>query len=162
MLNYIQDVTSPSRVVPVYSGRWWRLSVGDRFDRFPIEQDQLEAAVDGLCDEVLGTTASFQDVLEDAAAQTISAVRAPIYGYPTTWESFWQFSQDPSEFGEYGPAGNSFGDRTEFRCGEDERCLMLKNDPLYQDFATARHITAVIATMRAMALMQLAERERDL
>lgn len=154
IINYIQDVSSPSRVVPVYTGRWWRFSMGDRFDRYRVRQDVVEEAVMGVCDDLPTAGVSFHDVLEDTANRTINAVRTPIYGYPVTWEVFWSFNADPDEFGEYGPAGNNFGDRTRFRCGEDERCLLLKNDPLYRDFADAQHITAVLATMRALALMQ--------
>lgn len=160
ILNYVQDMTSPAKVVPVYTGRWWRFSVGDRFDKYPIQTAQIELAVENMCDDILSTSASFQDVLEDAANRTIKAVRAKIFGFPTSWESFWRFAQAADEFGEYGPAGNSFGTRTRFRCGGDEPCLLLDDDPLYQDFAIARQINAVISTMRAMALMQLAEAER--
>ena len=165
ILNYIQDVTSPARVVPVFTNRWWRFSVGDRFDRFRIDTEAVEQAVENICAELVGTDidgglASFQDVLEDAASQTILAVRAPIYGFPATWQAYWEFASEPDAFGEYGPAGNTFGERTEFRCGGGERCLLLESDPLYRDFAVARHIAAVTATMRAMALMQLAEGDR--
>lgn len=161
IINYIQDMSSPARVVPVYTGRWWRFSLGDRFDRYPLQAEELELAVENLCDDTLGTVGSFQDVLEDVATQTIQAVRAPIFGFPATWEAYWQFARKANEFGEYGPAGNSFGDRTRFNCGEQTSCLLLEDDPLYRDFATARHISAVVATMRAMALMQLEEAERD-
>ena len=161
ILNYVQDMSSPARVVPVYTGRWWRFSVGDRFDRYPLDAEVVEQAVEDLCADVLNTAGSFQDVLDDVATQTIKAVKAPIYGFPTTWEAYWQFAKEDDEFGEYGPAGNAFGERTRFRCGEEERCLVLKDDPLYRDFATARHISAVIASIRAIALMQLSEAERD-
>ena len=160
ILNYIQDMTAPARVVPVYTGRWWRLSLGDRFERYPLQPEQVTAAVEDMCEEILSTSASFQEVLQDTASRTLSAVQAPIFGVPATWEAYWQLARDPEDFGEYGPAGNNFGDRTGFRCGDGERCLLLKDDPLYQDFATARHIDAVVATLRAMALMQLAEAER--
>ena len=160
ILNYIQDMTSPARVVPVYTGRWWRFSVGDRFDRFAIDSEQVEQAVVGMCEDILATSGSFQDVLEDTANQTIRAVQGPIYGFPVTWEAYWQFASQADDFGEYGPAGNTFGDQTSFRCGNETRCMLLNDDPLYQDFATARHISAVVSTMRAMALMQYAEADR--
>ena len=160
IISYIQDMSSPPRVVPVYVNRWWRFSVGDRFDRFPVDAEAVEMAVQGACEEVLNLEASFQDVLEDVATQTIRAVRGPIFGFPATWEAYWTFSDEADEFGEYGPAGNSFGDRTSFRCGNGERCLLLADDPLYTDFATARHIAAVLGTMRVMALMQMEEADR--
>ena len=30
--NYLQNMTSPAHVVPVYFTRWWRLSFSDRFE----------------------------------------------------------------------------------------------------------------------------------
>ncbi|NKC01480.1 MAG: hypothetical protein GKR90_23685 [Pseudomonadales bacterium] len=160
IISYIQDMSSPARVVPVYVSRWWRFSVGDRFDRFAIDSEAIEDAVAGRCNEIADIEGSFQEVLDDVAAQTIKAVRGPIFGFPSTWEAYWRFSKQDDDFGEYGPAGNSFGDRTSFRCGDGKRCLLLKNDPLYRDFATARHISAVLGSMRAMALMEEAEKSR--
>lgn len=159
ILNYVQDVTSPSRVVPVYTGRWWRFSVSDRFDRFRLRAAEVAEAAADMCEQLREPQGTFQQVLEGAAQETMNAVRAPIAGFPATWEAYWRFSSDPDDFGDYGPAGNNFGERTQFRCGE-QRCLLLEDDPLYREFATARHISAVRATMRAMALLQQAEVER--
>ena len=160
IVNYIQAATAPARVVPVYTGRWWRFSLSDRFENYPLDVAQVEAAVVGMCAELLDLEVSFQDMLEDVANRTIDNVRAPIFGFPTTWEAYWRFARDDDDFGEYGPAGNAFGQRTEFRCGNRERCLLLKDDPLYRDFANAQHILAVMATMRAIALLQQDEVER--
>lgn len=160
ILSYIQDMSSPARVVPVYVSRWWRFSVGDRFDRFQVDSAAVEQAVTGRCDEIADVAESFEEILRAVAWQTISAVRGPILGFPATWEAYWRFAEEDDEFGDYGPAGNSFGDRTNFRCGDGKRCLFLKNDPLYRDFATARHISAVLGSMRAMAVMQEDERHR--
>ena len=74
-------------------------------------------------------------------------------GMPTTWEAFWTLGA-PGEFGEYGDAGNNFGRPTRFNCGEAERCVLLKDDPLYAAFALERHVAAVRATMAAMLLAQ--------
>lgn len=159
ILNYVQDVTSPARVVPVYTGRWWRFSVSDRFDRYRLDADDVERAVVGLCAMLTNPEVQFEDLLKQVASSTLDAVRTPIEGFPATWEAYWRFADDEGEFGDYGPAGNNFGDRTQFRCGQ-QRCLLLKNDPLYRSFATQQHIAAVIATMQAMALLQRHEVER--
>ena len=76
------------------------------------------------------------------------------------------FGKEPgSAFGEYGVAGNEFGNRVEFRCGTEDdpkmRCLLLKDDPLYQEFAFDRHREAVSATMIAMLLVQRQLRSSD-
>ena len=161
LLSYLQDVTSPPRVVPVFTSRWWRFSFFDRFDRFGVDAERLQTALANQCsqlvafDQVLQSPdvrPGLQQLLEATAEETIVSVRAPIEGLPTQWTAFWQFGA-ADEFGSYGPAGNKFGERTSFRCGE-ETCLLLEDDPLYQDFAHERHMSAVMATMRAMLLMQ--------
>ena len=155
LVNYIQNVTSPPHVVPVYTGRWWRLSWSDRFDSFPLDAARVEAAIAGNCEPLVSSTkTSYKDVLVAVAESTIEAVREPIYGFPTTWESYWKLAEKSDEFGEYGPAGNHFGVRAQFRCGKGERCLLLKDDPLYRDFAFERHVAAALATMRAFGRLQ--------
>ena len=156
VINYVQDVSSPAHAVPVYTGRWWRLSMGDRFDRYRLRSERVESAAQSLCGALLPKPVSLSAVLADAAQETIHAVQGPITGFPATWESYWQLAQNEDEFGEYGRAGNLFGERTEFRCGAEERCLLLENDPLYEEFAQQRHVSAVLATMRAMYLFQAA------
>ena len=153
IINFIQDVTSPAHVVPVYTGRWWRFSQGDRFDRFAIDEDRITEAISTSCSYLQSAPGSYQTALVDVATDTLTAVQGPIFGFPSTWEAYWQLAEDPDEFGEYGVAGNQFGQRTQFRCGE-ERCLLLKDDPLYQDFAASRHVAAVVATMQVMGLFQ--------
>ncbi len=41
-----------------------------------------------------------------------------------------------------------------------QRCLLLEDDPLYHDFAAQRHVAAVYATMRAIALLQASAGEQ--
>ena len=154
IVSYVQDVTTPSRAVPVFSNRWWRFSFSDRFDSFPVDLEAVEAAIDGSCPFVLAASRDFDEILADAAGDTLTAVQAPIFGLPVTWEAYWELADDGEDFGEYGRAGNSFGREVVFRCGEEERCVLLDNDPLYQGFAQQRHVTAVLATMRALILFQ--------
>ena len=152
MVNYVQDVTSPAHSVPVYTGRFWRFSLTDRFDSFAVDQPALLNSLDGACEQALESADAFQDVLKQNAESTLNAVLAPVEGMPTAWSAFWRPSEDPSEFGEYGPAGNNFGRSVQFRCGGKERCVLLESDPLYRRFALARHRDAVIGTMRVLLL----------
>lgn len=161
LLSYLQDVTSPPRVVPVFTSRWWRFSFFDRFDRYGVDAERLQTKLANHCSQLVAfdqvvqspdVRPGFQQLLEATAEETIVSVRAPIEGLPAEWTVFWQFGA-ADEFGSYGSAGNKFGERTSFRCGE-ETCLLLEDDPLYQDFAHERHMSAVMATMRAMLLMQ--------
>lgn len=154
LINYVQDMTTPSRVVPVYTGRWWRFSTSDRFDRYRVDQALIEDALQDTCAGLGEEQGDFNSILLQTAQATQDAVRSSITGYPATWEVFWEFGREPGDFGEFGPAGNNFGDRTRFRCAESERCLLLEDDPLYVEFAQARHVAAVMATMRVMALVQ--------
>ncbi len=154
IVNYVQDVTSPARAVPVYTARWWRLSLKDRFGGFPIDEDQVAAAVRGSCARVLADTADYGNVLRETAEDTLTAIKAPMFGLPASWEAFWTLNEDPGKFGEYGPAGNNFGRNTRFRCGAQNQCVLLSEDPLYKDFALQRHISAVVASMRVMLILQ--------
>lgn len=154
LLGYVQDVTSPAHAVPVYTARFWRFAVTDRFDSYELDQDALAEAIEGRCDDVLAPVANFPGVLEAAAVDTLKAVQAPMFGMPVSWEVFWRLSENPGNFGDYGPAGNNFGRSAGFRCGEKQRCVLLNDDPLYADFALQRHLAAVIGSMRAMRLLQ--------
>ncbi len=154
ILNYVQDVTSPAHAAPVYTARWWRLGLKDRFDGFPIDEDRVADAVRGSCAHVLASTADYDGVLRETAEDTVTAIEAPMFGLPASWEAFWTLNENPGKFGEYGPAGNNFGRNTSFRCGGQGRCVLLSEDPLYQEFALQRHIGAVVASMRVMLILQ--------
>ena len=169
LLSYLQDVSTPSRVVPVYTGRWWAFNMQDRFDRYPLDAARLESLGPTLCDEVAevgpslmreDSGAGLKALLTAGAASTLAAVNAEIPGMPAQWTAFWQPSADNTgaDFGDYGSAGNNFGKRVEFRCATSAdpnmRCLLLTSDPLYQEFAFTRHRDALRSTMLAMLLVQ--------
>ena len=158
-ISYIQLVSSPPRVVPVYVARFWRLSFSDRFDGYPLDEEALVAAIEGDCSFLEPPPESYADVLIAVAERTMEAVLQPMGGLPTDWTAFWRPNANADGFGDYGPAGNSFGRRTEFRCAGGERCVLLNDDPLYAEFALARHADAVRGTQAAMLLMQLSMRD---
>lgn len=153
MVAYLQEVTTPAAAVPVYYDRFWRLSFSDRFDDYPLQLAPLDAEGDALCDALFADApTTYAEVLADTAARTRKAVRASIPGLEATWQAFWR--EGPAGgFGDYGPAGNSFGDAVEFVCGISD-CQLARRDPLYTDFAAARHRDAVFATMRALLIAQ--------
>ena len=152
---YVQDVSSPVRVVPIYTARFWRFNTNDRFDNFDLHDAQIEAAMAATCDQLLNAgETGYSDILKATAEKSLRAIVEPIPGMPATWQSFWRLASDPAEFGEYGPAGNRFGTSTSFRCG-DERCVLLNDDPLYREFASARHADAVLGTMRVLHSLQV-------
>ena len=123
---------------------------------FRVHAEQPEQKITEDCGAVDMPALNFTDLLRTAADDTLAAVQAPIDGMPVTWEVFWELPKKSGNFGEYGPAGNRFGEQAEFRCSGDkrERCVLLENDPLYKEFALARHLTAVRATMVALSMLQ--------
>ncbi len=159
ILNYVQLVSSPARAVPVYAGRFWRFSFEDRFDHYPIDEDALEEALGSDCGFLEDNPWGYSEVLSTVAADTLKGVKEVIPGMPVTWTAFWTPSRRLGDFGDYGAAGNNFGRKTDFRCGEGQRCILLKDDPLYADFALARHLSAVRGSIAVMQLMQMRMRD---
>lgn len=155
-VNLIQDATTPSHVVPVFTTRWWRFSVSDRFNSYPLNIDALGLALGEDCASVRGADGSFEQLLVNTADLTLASIVEPIRGLPSSWEAFWELDSDVDDFGRYGGAGNNFGRQTTFPCTEDENrnCVLLDNDPIYAEYAQARHLDAVRATISAMAMMQ--------
>lgn len=153
-IHYLQAVTIPANVVPIFHPRPWRWPAGDRFSQFPLNVDEFASELGDLCPEVLSTPAdeSYQTLLDRTAAATIAAIRAPIADMDATWQVFWR-EEEPGRFGSYGAAGNSFGRAARFPCGDDE-CVLLDDDPIYRDFAFTQHRLALIGTMRAMLVLQ--------
>jgi hypothetical protein len=156
IVSYVQLVSSPAHTVPVYTARFWRWSLTDRFDRYSVDDQAVQQQLGDDCSFLEEPAGNYAAILRAVAADTLVAVRSPIAGLPASWEVFWEFDEVPGNFGEYGPAGNNFGRATEFRCESEQRCVLLRDDPLYAQFARERHTTAVRGTMRAMLLMQRA------
>ena len=157
VVNYVQDATTPAYVAPVFTARLWRFSVGDRFNAFPVDVDALNLALGDDCAPVRGADGTFESLLATTAENTIASLGEPIRGMPASWEAFWQLDSDADDFGSYGKAGNNFGRQTTFTCTEDQsrNCVLVANDPLYAEYATARHLDAVRATISAVAMMQV-------
>ncbi len=156
IVNYVQDMTSPAHVVPVFTARWWRWDISDRFDRYPVDADAVSDAVGDDCTDLGANAGGWPGLLAVTADRTLAAVREQIPGLPVSWQAFWRIG-DPGGFGGYGGAGNNFGRSAEFDCGgmtRAERCVLLERDPLYETFAADRHVDAVRATIRAMWMLQ--------
>ncbi len=166
MMAHLQDMSVPVYVVPIYFNRFWRLSMRDRLNAYPIDAQLLAARLaERSCEALLGDSAlapqSAQptppvELLDELADSTIQAIQQPIFGQePTTWESFWRLGRE-GRFGRYGAAGNRFGERTEFTCG-DQTCVFLEDDPLYREFAIERHLDALQSSLRFMRWAQHSE-----
>ncbi|MEE4301196.1 MAG: hypothetical protein V2J24_17270 [Pseudomonadales bacterium] len=159
--HYVQTVTVPADVVPIFHPRPWRWPAGDRFTQYELDPEVLAGQLGDLCPELLATPPgeTFKTLLDRTAAATMAAIRSPIADMDATWHAFWE-EDEPGRFGSYGPAGNSFGRGTRFPCGED-RCLLLDDDPIYAEFAARQQRLAVLGTMRAVLLLQRFRAARD-
>ena len=160
LAHYLQSVTIPADVVPIFHPRPWRWPAGDRYSDYDVPEEVLEPYLGDLCTDMFEAGGdAFNELLSSTADATMAAIRAPIADMDTTWNAFWE-EDDAGRFGSYGRAGNSFGKQTRFRCGED-RCLLLDDDPIYEEFAARQHRLAVLATMRAVLLLQRFRLARD-
>lgn len=169
IVNHLQDATTPEHVVPIFATRFWRFSFSDRFNAYPVDEDAVHRALGDDCAAIRGSDGTFERLLVDTADRTLASIEAPIGELPSTWEVFWEFDKDADDFGTYGEAGNNFGRETTFSCpdataadraeAEAEgrtpgECMLRENDPIYAEYAAARHVDAVRATMTAVAIMQ--------
>lgn len=161
VIHYLQGVTVPANVVPIFHPRPWRWNSADTFVRFPLDREALLGRLQNSCIELLATpdTEGLDTLLDSTAAVTIASIRAPIADMDATWQVFWR-EAEPGEFGSYGPAGNNFGREADFPC-RSERCRLLEGDPIYAEFALRQHRLAVVSTMRAMLILQRFRAERD-
>lgn len=161
VVSYLQGVTVPANVVPIFHPRPWRWNSADRFTRFPVDREALAAALENVCAELLATpeTEGPGTLLDRTAAVTIANIRAPIADMEATWQVFWK-EEEPGSFGSYGPAGNNFGREADFPC-RGERCRLLDDDPIYAEFALRQHRLAAVSSMRAMLILQRFRVARD-
>ena len=157
VVNDIQDVTTPSQVAPVFTMRWWRFSVADRFSGYPVNTAAVERALGTDCAAVRGADATLANLLVDTADRTIESIVEPIRGMPTTWEAFWELDNDQGEFGRYGNAGKQLRARREVsgaaRTRAASACCWRRIRSTRNSRAT-RHLDAVKATMTAIAIVQ--------
>lgn len=156
VVGHVQLVTAPARALPVFAPRFWRGSLGDRFDQYPLQVAALEARLDANCDALAQLPPDLPTLLAATADETRRAIDGAVGGFPTTWADFWTPPEAPGEFGSYGPAGNNFGRYVEFPCGPNtiNRCVLITDDPAYTAFAEVRHMAAVRATAQALLLFQ--------
>lgn len=154
LVNFIQGVTSPVQVVPIFHPRWWRWGASDKFNHFAVATDDVQKLLETSCPSLTGMgDVDFNSLLISTATVTLDAVRAEIPGMNATWRVFWEEDPDYGDFGQYGEVGNNFGREVAFRCG-DETCQLLEGDPIYREFANQRHFQAVLSTMKAMLILQ--------
>lgn len=109
--HHIQDMVSPSHVLPIYH------TIDDRFDSYPPVSDRIIRSISPLPSAEMDETFPFR-LLNEAAIETINAVNNNVIfdGDITlpgeTWQNFWGDQPDKRlrGFVKYGIYGNKFGD----------------------------------------------------
>ncbi len=70
IVGFVQLVSSPAHTVPVYTARFWRFSLADRFDNYPVDEVAVQAQIGNDC-EFLGQPADdYATILRTVAADT--------------------------------------------------------------------------------------------
>jgi len=160
LLHYIQDVSVPAHVAPIFHPRL-ELPAQDSFDEYPVAQlwqnrENLEKNI--TCPQfnrdlqaTIDATDQYNRLLDRVALQTRVAITQPIADLPVTWNAFW-LTGEKGEFGEYGIAGNHFGEQVSIPCAESI-CKIEAGDKIYVEFAFVQHRLAIQASVDAIYLM---------
>lgn len=120
LIHFIQDVTNPSHVVPVYHGPGRK----DLYDYYPIQEDSMRKLFQSNCAKVksLAINESIPGLLHSTAKATLESLKETIQynqnGIDESMElgnALWSLPSHKSGdfFGDYGVWGNNFG-KTEF------------------------------------------------
>lgn len=142
VLHYIQDMSVPAHVVPIYHGP----GLKDRVDGYPpvvgdalqtvvqkeLGRDLAERGCERLRPGPEGSSAAFfQNLLDDTAQTTLRAIgqtNHPDAG-SERWLKFWGSSRHLKGFAEYGPCSFEAGINPKTCGGVDDAAL----DRFYQD-----------------------------
>lgn len=175
VMHYLQDVSSPPHVVPVYHWKVGPFGVPEPYDGFLIDEMEERyagelAVTPGQCRELLAWEGSFPTLLAAEAAMTLAAVDEAIPApnnpadHPFKWNAFWRPRGDsgpqchPEEdlrsgFGSHGRFCQDFGR------GSLDTDPALPGTPAgfrinreqYERFALARFIRARNSSVKALA-----------
>jgi hypothetical protein len=159
VLHYIQDMSVPAHVVPIYHGP----GLKDRFDGYPpAAGDALRNAVHealgrdlaaGGCERLRpghgeGSADFFPSLLDNTAQTTLRAIGQtdhPDAG-SERWLKFWDSSRNPKGFAKYGPCSFKAGVHPETCGGVDNAAL----DRFYQ----ARYQRTLEDTVRVLLYLE--------
>lgn len=153
LIHYLQDVTVPAHAIPIFHPTpilKWPFTKNDSFDEFAVQKSDSTDIANEECDNLLegGIGKSYNELLSATAQSTLNSISEPIGDTSETWSVFWQLSE-PGSFGCYGPEGNNFGKAIPLDC-EGEACNLEEGDPIYVEYAKARHLEAIDVTIRAI------------
>ena len=169
LVHFLQDVTNPSQVVPVYHGP----GLSDSFDAYPPDVDRLRRAFPTFCKD-LKKLSRWTDLLDQAAERSLRDLGQKFdfieNGQVRSGHFlglFWKAPDKNDFFGSYGHLGNNFG-KTEFsifitrpRRGPGGMTReVVRNDnyvidsSVYEEFAYRRHVDAIVVVAKALLLVK--------
>jgi hypothetical protein len=152
LTHYVQDVTNPAHVAPVYH------TSNDSFDNYNFQENLPPFISASDCQKIAGdANKSYWEVLVSTANHTLSEMNSSFsytkgdIAQSITWsEAFWDLNYGPGSkkpgFGHYGIFGNQFGS---LEIGE------YKVDPtVYSNFAKQQTRDALNATILLLEIYQ--------
>ncbi len=162
LLHYLQDVTVPSHVVPIFHPAP-PLFKSDGFDKYAIDTYNLENETSFNCSSLISALPSnFNELLDSYAKYTLKSIKEviPAKGNKKyTWRLFWKEAKKNKRFGKYGKVGNRFGKEMEVK-KIDTPFFMTRE--IYNNFAKNLHEKALQATIQAIMLYQLNHSENGI
>lgn len=151
VIHYLQDVSVPAHVIPIYHGPGKK----DRFDKHEFDPASIED--DNYADLRHENGMSLEELRRMSADNTLESVYESNAFTITkndveiqvTWEVFWG-KPEKTGFSDYGILGNNFGE-PEIIIDEDK---YLVTDEVYSKFFKKRYEEAINITIRALFYVQ--------
>jgi len=157
LLHYLQDVTVPSHVVPIFHPAP-PLFKADGFDKYDIDFYSLENDTTINCVNMLKDIPhNFNTLLDSYANHTLKAVTQviPAEGNKDlTWSLYWRNPKKNKRFGKYGKLGNSFGKEVSVKRHKKDKDPFFISREIFDNFSKVLHIKALESTLRAIVLYQ--------
>ncbi|CAM3778089.1 hypothetical protein [Parendozoicomonas haliclonae] len=165
-LHFIEDVTVPAHVMPVFHGPVLPLLMGgatghykpgnihDQIDGWKIDSNRIEKELSALGIDPLQCQALFEQQnvsdnptltrVQQTATQTLDAVNQPIAECQTPWRWFWDVDYGNTYFTGYRYDWDDNSDATFGETSTLENSCSVKRDD-YNDFVFERHLQAIKA-----------------
>jgi hypothetical protein len=155
LAHYIQDVTNPAHIVPIYHGPG-RL---DSFDYYTLKNNDYNFFSQKICEDILrfSKLKSISDILKMVAFATFQNMKKEFIFLENDTarkimfsKAYWQYPQASTDFfGRYGEFGNSFGE-TDL----DDRKNIKIDQAVFDDFFFAQNILALIGSSALILKIQ--------
>ncbi|MEC9281864.1 MAG: hypothetical protein VX642_04080 [Bdellovibrionota bacterium] len=169
--HYIQDVSNPSHVIPVYHGP----GLKDEFDSYPILADKIRSTFSENCSSLETNPQNIFEILEQTAKNSLNAIEEKTLVFlkdgkqheSSFKEAFWyRAADDDNFFGKYGSLGNNYG-KSEFsfpiwrrnqKVGPKKTIKRKSYDykinaEVFKEFSQQQQTKAVLSTAKMILIM---------